>query len=242
MKSNQIGWWWYGVTAPLGNKAPRPYRGARKANGRTVVITVTVIAALCTALFFIWAQSAMRPAVERLASAHAHQLAARAMNEAVVDVVTDMEITYDDLIHFEKDGSGRITALKTDMVMANRVKTGIHSAALDKIARLTKSDIKIPSGSLMNSELFAGRGPSIRVRLVPLGIVEASFSNQFDAAGINQTRHRILLDIKTEVGVLLPGASLNRQVETQVCIAETIIVGAVPDAYAELNKNPVFAD
>lgn len=237
MRNGGLGWWWYRVTAPRGKKDE--YKAKMKPGA--AVIALGILAALiAVGVFFLWAQSRMRPQVERLAGSRAHYLAAQAINEAVMDAIARLEITYDDLIHFEKDSTGQITALKTDMVMANKVKAGIHAATLERIDGLAKSDIKIPIGNLMDSDLFAGRGPSITVRLVPVGIVDVAFSNQFSEAGINQTRHQILMDINTEIGVLLPGSSDTQRVNTQVCIAETIIVGAVPEAYAELGKNPVF--
>jgi len=182
----------------------------------------------------------MRPQVERLAGARVHNLAAQAINQAVAESIARMEIMYDDLIHFEKDDTGRITALKTDMVMANRVKNNIHAATLEKIQGLSSTSVKIPLGNLTEVDVFVGRGPGIPVKIVPIGIVDVTFSNQFTSEGINQTRHQIMMNIETDIGVLLPGFSTSQQVSIQVCIAETIIVGAVPDAYAELNRNPVF--
>ena len=235
MRNGRFRWWLYRVTASRGK---RPASAGKTKAG--VILVCVFVAAIAISIFIMLAQSRMRPQVEQLAGSRAHYLAAQAINEAVTEAIARMEITYDDLIHFEKDDAGRITALKTDMVMANRVKAGIHAATLQKIEGLSKSDIQIPIGNLLDSDLFAGRGPSIKVRLVPVGIVDVAFSNQFSEAGINQTRHQILMDIKTELGVLLPGSSVTQSVSTQVCIAETIIVGAVPDAYAELSKNAVF--
>ncbi|MCL1819760.1 MAG: sporulation protein YunB [Oscillospiraceae bacterium] len=229
MRSGRLSWWWYGVTRP---------RPKRRKNG----VIFIALAALCLliVIFALWIQSRMRPQIEQLAGARAHHLASQAINQAVAESIARMEITYDDLIHFEKDDAGRITALKTDMVMANRVKNDIHAAAIDKIGRLAKTSVKIPIGNLMDIDMLLGRGPSISVKLVPVGTADVTFSNQFTSEGINQTRHQILINIGTDIGVLLPGSSVPRHVDIQVCIAETIIVGAVPDAYAELNKNPVF--
>ena len=228
-------WWWYRVTRP------RPGRINALPGARVRLIFIGFAAlALVITVSAILAQNRMRPQVERLAGARAHNLAAQAINQAVAESIARMEITYDDLIHFEKDAAGRITALKTDMVMANRVKNDIHAAALEKIKQLSKTSIKIPLGNLSDMDVLAGRGPGIPVRLVPIGIVDVVFSNQFASEGINQTRHQILMTIDAEIGVLLPGSSASQNVSIQVCIAETIIVGAVPDAYAELNKNPVF--
>jgi len=87
---------------------------------------------------------------------------------------------------------------------------------------------------LINSDLFSGRGPKIPIKIVPLGTVSTSFSNQFTAAGINQTRHQIMMDIVVDISILLPGYQTGTQVTTQVTIAETVIVGAVPDSYFQM--------
>ncbi len=187
-----------------------------------------------------WIQDRMGPQVEQLANSRVHYLAANAMNEAVSEAIARIGIHYDDLIHFEKDTQGRITALKTDMVMANRIKSDIYTASLAKIQNLSETDIGIPLGSLLEGDLLTGRGPQIGVRIVPVGTVNVSFSNQFSEAGINQTRHQILMRITTEIGVLLPGTTANQEVTVEVCIAETVIVGVVPEAYAQLDKHPVF--
>ncbi|GHU95517.1 sporulation protein YunB [Clostridia bacterium] len=176
-------------------------------------------------------QSRMRPQVEQVAAAEIHNLAARAVNDAVGQSIADLGIGYDDLIHFEKDTAGRITALKTDMVMANRVKAAILAAALENIHALAETDISIPLGGLLSGDLVVGRGPRIPVRLVPIGAVTVGFANRFSAAGINQTLHQVMIHIETTVSVLLPGSGTEQTVEVEVCIAETVIVGEVPDTF-----------
>lgn len=235
MRAGQLSWWWYRMTRP------RPKQGVALPKIKINLIFIGfAVLLLAVAVFALWAQSRMRPQVERLAGAKAHYLASQAINQAVAESIARMEITYDDLIHFEKDDTGRITALKTDMVMANRVKNDIHSATLEKVEQLSSTSVKIPIGNLTDIDLLFGRGPNISVRLVPVGIVDVTFSNEFSAEGINQTLHQILMTINTEIGVLMPGVTATQNISIQVCIAETVIVGAVPDAYAELNKNPTF--
>gem|GEM_PF-265478 len=260
-----LSWWWYKSTAPtlkrreraasragkprfasvdLGavrRSKPVPVRRAQRAGFgvKPVLITAAVIAVALAVLLLVL-QSRMRPQVEQVAGAYIRNLASEAVNKAVSGTITRLGLSYDDLIHFEKDNQGRVTALKTDMVMANRVKSGIHSMALENISALAGSDIKIPIGTLLSGDLIVGRGPRIPVRLVPIGSVDVGFTNEFDTAGINQTLHRVMIHISANMSVMLPGSYTEQEVTVEVCVAETVIVGAVPDAYASLDKNPLF--
>ncbi|GHV34084.1 sporulation protein YunB [Clostridia bacterium] len=201
-----------------------PPRGKTRAAAWVAVPLVIILAALAV----FWVQSRMRPQVEQLAAAEIHNLAARAVNDAVASAIDELGIGYDDLIHFEKDAAGRITALKTDMVTANRVKASILAEALENIHALSETDISIPLGGLLSGDLVVGRGPRIPVRLVPIGAVTVGFDNKFSSAGINQTLHQVMINITTSVSVLLPGSSTEQTVEVEICIAETVIVGEVP--------------
>ncbi|MCL2084873.1 MAG: sporulation protein YunB, partial [Oscillospiraceae bacterium] len=195
---------------------------------------------IAAAVFMLVIQSRMRPQVEQVAGAYIRNLASQAVNRAVTDIITDMGVSYDDLIRFEKDNLGRVTALRTDIVTANRVKAGIHTQALENIGALAASDIRIPLGTLLSGDLVVGRGPKIPIRLVPIGSVDVAFTNEFGAAGINQALHRIMINISTNISVMLPGSYTDQEVLVEVCVAETVIVGAVPDAYATLDRNPMF--
>ena len=103
---------------------------------------------------------------------------------------------------------------------------------------MTSSDLSIPLGTLTGSNLLAGRGPHIRVRTQSVGTATARFDNQFSSSGINQTRHRIILDVDVHVSILLPGLTTYTKVSNEISVAETVIVGGVPETYTYFSTTP----
>ena len=139
-----------------------------------------------------------------------------------------------DLISMEKDSTGRVTALTSNMAELNRLRTSILSAVVTAVDTLDQEQLAIPVGNLTGINFLSGRGISLPVEVVAVGSAHAEFHNQFDYAGINQTRHQILLNVSVAVDILLPGDTLRTEVTAQVPVAETVIVGAVPDTYLQL--------
>ena len=135
------------------------------------------------------------------------------------------------MVYFEKDLDGKITALKTNMSEVNRLKTAILNIINDEILALSTSDIGIPLGSLLLPELLSGRGPEIPVQILSIRNSDASFSSDFVEAGINQTLQQINMHISVDVTVLVLGRSNSFTISSQVIVAETIIVGDVPDTF-----------
>jgi sporulation protein YunB len=217
----------------------RPRRGRRAGRKpRSPGTTLLVIAVIAFAVILIgnyYVRTHLRPIMTQMARVQVDQLASRVINEAIVSRITEEGVTYGSLVYFEKDIYGQITALKTDVISINRLKADITEEVLSSLERADTSKLSIPFGNLISSDLLSGRGPRIPLKIVPLGTVSSSFSNQFSAAGINQTRHQIMMDIEVDISILLPGYRTGTQVGTQVSIAETVIVGAVPDSYFQMD-------
>ncbi len=151
------------------------------------------------------------------------------INDAIDHQIETGNIQYDRIVYFEKDLNGRITALKTNMSEVNRLKTDILNIINDEILALDTSDIGIPIGSLLLPEFLSGRGPAIPVQILSIRNSDGSFASQFSAAGINQTLHQINMSVSIDVAILVLGRSESFTVTSQVVVAETIIVGQVPD-------------
>ena len=108
---------------------------------------------------------------------------------------------------------------------------------------ISTSDLSIPLGTLTGSALLAGRGPSFTVRMQSTGSCTATFSNDFSDAGINQTTHRIILCVEVNMSILLPGFQTSTQVDASFSVAETVIVGDVPESYTYFDSgNPIEED
>ena len=152
-------------------------------------------------------------------------------NDAISKQIAAGNIAYDRIVFFEKDLEGRITALKTNMSEVNRLKTDILGIINDEILALDNSDIGIPLGSLFLPELFSGKGPAIPVRILSIRNSDANFTSSFTQAGINQTLHRLNMEVSIDVAVLVLGDTSSFTMTSEVVVAETVIVGDVPETY-----------
>ena len=153
------------------------------------------------------------------------------INDAIDEQIETGNIQYDRIVYFEKDLDGRITALKTNMSEVNRLKTDILNIINDEILELDTSDIGIPIGSLILPELLGGRGFAIPVQVLSIRNSDAAFASDFSQAGINQTLHQLTMQVSVDVAILVLGRSESFTVTSQVVVAETIIVGQVPDTF-----------
>ncbi len=153
------------------------------------------------------------------------------INDAIDRQIETGNISYDRIVYFEKDLDGKITALKTNMTEVNRLKTEILNRINDEILALDTSDIGIPVGSLVLPELFSGKGPEIPVQILSIRNSDASFHSFFTEAGINQTLQQLTMEVRVDIAVLVLGRTESFTVSSQVVVAETIIVGQVPNTF-----------
>ena len=198
--------------------------------GQRVKLVCFFAAAGCLALSLV-AFTHLRTLLGSLAVTRVTNTVNRAVMAAVSDTIASGDIQYDRLITFEKDDVGRITALRSNMAEFNRLQSAITADILQRMGQTAQSELSIPLGTLTGSALLAGRGPRFRVRMESVGSCSAHFENDFDHAGINQTTHSILLYVDVSVSILLPGFRTYTKVSNVFSVAETVIVGAVPDSY-----------
>lgn len=173
----------------------------------------------------------MKQLLTKLAVTRVTNTVNRIVTQAVNETIDSGEIRYDDLISFEKDNEGKITAVKSNMPEFNRLQSKILNVILERISEVSTRDLSIPLGSLTGANLLAGRGPLVSVRMQSVGSSTAHLENRFVSAGINQTKHQIFLDVDVSVAILLPGFSTATQVSNAFTVAETVIVGTVPETY-----------
>ena len=183
----------------------------------------------CTVLVFFRVR--YHAAIRSLAQTQVTNSTSDLINDAIDDQIESGKIQYDRIVYLEKDLDGRITALKTNMSEVNRLKTDILNLINDEILALETNTLSIPIGSLVLPEVLPGRGFKIPVEVIAIRNSDASFESHFSEAGINQTRHQLNMTICVDISVLILGKAESFNVCTQVVVAETIIVGHVPDTY-----------
>lgn len=191
------------------------------------LLLVAVIFGLLLVLFRIRYHDAIR----NLAETQIKNATSDLINDAIDRQIDLGNIHYDRIVYFEKDLDGRITALKTNMTEVNRLKTAILNLINDEILALDTTDITIPIGSLFLPEFFSGRGAGIPIQILSIRNSDASFQSYFSEAGINQTLQQLTMDVSVDVSVLVLGKAESFTVSSQVVVAETIIVGQVPDTF-----------
>ena len=155
------------------------------------------------------------------------------LNDAIDRQIDAGDIHYDRMVYFEKDLDGRITALKTNMSEVNRLKTSVLNRINNDVLTMDTSQLGVPLGSLILPEFLSGKGPDIPVKILAIRNSEASFNSNFTQAGINQTLHQIIMELSVDVTVLVLGETNSFTVVSHVVVAETIIVGQVPDTFLQ---------
>lgn len=194
---------------------------------------LAVILVLAVLLVFLMLRSRYRDVIRELAETQVKNTTSDLTNDAIAEQIADGIIQYDRIVYFEKDLDGRITALKTNMSEVNRLKTDILNIINDEILALDTSDIGVPLGSLFLPEFLSGKGPSIPVHILSIRNSDANFASSFSQAGINQTLHQLTMDVSVDVAVLVLGETSSFTISSEVVVAETVIVGDVPNTFLQ---------
>lgn len=178
----------------------------------------------------------VNPLTEEMALAQISDVASNVINEAVNEQITKGNIQYEDLVTLQTDTAGNIAALTTNMRQMNLLKSQILLLLDEKIHAVDEDEVGIPTGNLTGMQLLSGRGPHIPIKIISVANSDANFDGEFSDAGINQTHHKIMLTVAMDLVILLPSGTVTEHVETDVCVAETVLLGRVPESYTYFNS------
>lgn len=174
----------------------------------------------------------IRPIVSTMAQAQCRIISEEAINDAVVEVLSQKSDIYDSLITVTRNADGKITDLTVNSVQENILKAELTSAVMRRLEGLENQPMRVPVGTLLGGHILSGRGPRITMQLIPAAYAESTTAYTFESAGINQTNHQIYFEFSVEMSAILPGYTTQTQIKTRICIAQTVIVGKVPQFYA----------
>lgn len=174
----------------------------------------------------------IEPSIMALCQIRATSIGVSISSTAVKEVMN--EIDYTDLVTLERDNNGKIIALQAKVIEMNQLSSQIAAKMQELYSQINDAYVKIPIGNFTGNTLLAGRGPNIIVRIIPAGTVSTDFKTEFISTGINQTRHRIYLEIVSKVRVVAPLTTKTIEVVNNVNVAETVLVGDVPNSFYNL--------
>ena len=219
---------------------PPTYRTKRKKRLRRRVrwlIALLCITTLAVFLFLHFQRNVTRVLVS-ISEATMRASTTIAVNDAVFYTLSD-ELRYEDLVNVERDGQGEIVAVSANALKINKIARDTASISQSNLKNLSLNGIPIPLGALTGIEAFAGLGPQIPFRIIPVSSVTCDFSSAFESVGINQTKHSIYLNVIADISIVMPSRTENFAVATEILVGEFVIVGDVPDTYLQTD---VFGD
>lgn len=195
-----------------------------------------VAALLCAGLIlFLVLNSHLQPLIASYGLTQAKLVGTQAVNDAVTAVLEREGVRYTDLMRVEKDSQGSIVSVEADTVKINALKASVTTEILTQLKKHQNMTVRIPTGTLLNGDLLTGRGPRIPVKISLSGAAATQMSSYFESAGINQTSHRLVMDITVTLYAAIPGNDATTTLETSFIIAETVLVGKVPDTFLDVD-------
>ena len=205
-------------------------RARRRRRLRRLTLLMLVLAAA-----FLLIDRNFRPLVFSLAEARSAAMATRALNGALTEALED-GVEYDDLMNVRMDDSGQVSLLSANTMRMNALADRAGDAALRKLETVSAQKVYVPLGAALT--LCAGSGPRIPMSIVPVGTVQTDFETEFEACGINQTRHKVYLQLSASIRIVIPTGAKTTNVSANMLVAESIIIGKVPESFVGYNLNP----
>lgn len=212
----------------------RRIRRYRRTRRRNPVVKLILLFGLFV-LLLVGFNSQVRPTLVSVTTNEATIKSVQTINDAVLQELQKDSVDYGDLVTVSRGSDGQVLSITTNVVAMNVLKGKLIDSIQNTLHDETNDTVYIPLGTLVGGDLFHGQGPNIPMKVTLAGNITADFNSSFESAGINQTKHIISLDIKASVYSFLPGCNTTTDVETNVLVAETIIVGEVPQLYAGIS-------
>ena len=206
-------------------------RQTRKRRKQKWLFVFLVILLGCVLLFLYFQRNVTRVLVS-VSEATMRASTTIAVNDAVYYTLSD-EMRYEDLVNVEKDALGNIVAVSANALKINKIARDTASISQSNLKNLSLNGIPVPLGALTGIEAFAGLGPSIKFRIIPVSSVSCDFSSVFESVGINQTKHSIYLNVIADISIVMPSRTENFAVITEILVGEFVIVGNIPDTYLQ---------
>lgn len=190
-----------------------------------VILIIAIIVARAILL-------SVSPIIEERCKTNAKSIATKISNEQATIVMSNY--TYDDLINIVKDDEGNIKMIGTNIISVNEIISDIPIKIQEEFEKNENNNFNIKLGSFFGSKIFAGMGPDINIKIQLDGTVETDLRSEFKSQGINQTLHRIYLEVVCYVSILTPFEVITEKITNQVLLVEGIIAGEIPQSYYNL--------
>ncbi len=211
------------------NKKSRLSISNLRASNFCILALVTLLVAASAMI-----NRSLKPVVLSMAKQKGTLEVSKVVNEAVTQVFEDDSIGYSDLVSLKYNDSGFVTSAEYNANGINRLKLEISERLIKGLEKLRASKIRVPLGSTSGDVNLSGKGPGIRIRIVSDAVPDIQLISSFESVGINTVKHDVILRVKVDSKVYLPPAEDDFCFTQDFVIAQTIIVGNIPEGYASI--------
>lgn len=201
---------------------------------RFLVVTIFIIVVFNIILVFF--DERVMPSVTEIATIMAKSQTLNIINEKSVGILSQ-DFKYNEMVKIEKNSEGNIILVQADTVKLNYIAAKLSTECNNELSKMENSAVKVPLGWMSDKSAFYNFGPKITVQIEPMGNISTSYESKFESAGINQTRHKIYLNVNAKIRLKLPLRNQDIEVDTQVPVSDTIIVGKIPNTTFGLPTN-----
>ncbi|MCI8646822.1 MAG: sporulation protein YunB [Firmicutes bacterium] len=217
-------------------------RNVRRQRRRHLIVVFLslflIIVTLCS--WVAWfLKTTVEPAMEEIGMMRARSLITKMVNKAINDQFRE-ELDTDDLIIHKINEKGETVMVQADTKAINLLITEISAELQEEYRTMGEDIISVPAGALLGSKIFSQTGPKVKMRVIPLSVSGMDFKTEFETQGINQTKYKVYIRLKSQVKVLAPFSSNTIDTASTILIAEAVILGTVPDSYVQVPKEDIL--
>lgn len=213
----------------------RKMRSSSRRSSHFFAKTITFFAILLIITALVDMQ--IRPIVTEIVSYQAQSRALQIIDRAMLEKLQALAVDYEDIVRVHHGENGSVRSVQTNSLAVNMIKTQLIESVTDAMSDTANQQIDIPIGTLSGNNLMSGRGPLVQVQILPVSYARAEIKNQFVSEGINQTLHQIVLEVDVELSAILPGYRVRTHANSNFLIAETVIVGPIPEGYTIVGED-----
>ena len=190
-----------------------------------VILVIIGVASL-----FIYIDLCLRPVVITVAQYHIQSLINKAVNNAIITVMDETQFSYEDLVEINRNSNDEIVSVNYNSLHINKLRSELIKISIEETQKIPVSYVYIPIGNITSIDILQNKGPKLKFTITPSSYVEADVESVFQNTGINQINHQIFINVKVTANALIPNYSTSVYSENKVCVAETVIIGKVPDS------------
>ena len=216
------------------------YRNKYKKRRKRKALILLAVFLIFIVLVFVYIYCVVNPVVVEATRHMVYSLSTSAVSDAVYDVLNEENVSYDDIVNVEYDDNGNVTLISLDTIRLNLIARKFYQVAQVYLDNMGKNGIDVALGTFTGLPFFSGMGPKINLKLVPIGAMTSVFESSLKSAGINQTNHTVYIKLYASVSMILPAYTATIDSVTEVLVAESVIVGEIPEIYFGSNSSLNF--